>query len=88
MIYNTEQLRKIRYLVNFFRSTDQLIKLFIKRIKDLDKFYDLIMKDDLIYRRDEFYSLFKSESIADCWWCKIWEEGLKEIKPIKTRGEL
>lgn len=40
---------------------------------DVIKFYSLIMSDDLINRRSEFYSLFKNESSADYYWTKYWD---------------
>ena len=40
----------------------------------------LLLTKDLIHRRDEFYSLFKSEAAADRLWVLIWEN---ERKPIR-----
>lgn len=52
--------------------------------------YRLIMSDDILKRRDEFYSLFKQEETADIWWSWIanWKlETLDGIYPLKKDDE-
>lgn len=50
-----------KHLLKFFR--DQKINHHV--------LYRLTHSDDILQRREEFYSLFKEEDTADRWWSKI-----------------
>lgn len=66
----------IHKLADFFYTdyTNMLKVIQYHRINDV-KFYELVTSQDLIHRRDEFYSYFKNEGTADTYWLKIWDSG-------------
>lgn len=65
----------IKILANYFNVCEKHFKRLVKDNNiNVEKFYYLIDKSDLRKSRDEFYSFFKDESIADIYWDRCWEE--------------
>lgn len=60
----------------FFMELTNISKINIyKSLREQDikpsKLYKIIRSDDVLNRRDEFYALFKTESLADKWWTRV-----------------
>lgn len=64
----------IQWLADFYYTTYESFDAIIKRNKINPKtLKELLLSKDLIHRRDEFYSMFKNENVADRLWVLIWE---------------
>ena len=70
-----ELLRRLNY--NWIGQVDRLLKN-----HDIDgrKFTDIVLSDEPQKRRDDFYALFKDDSIADKYWTQLmgWYYGYTE----------
>lgn len=64
------------YYTDYFNMDRMLMRQKINPYR----LFKLLNSEDLIHRRDEFYSLFRSENSADHYWTGIWESGRREIK--------
>ncbi len=72
--------RVVQWLADFYYTIYPVMKNILKRNKiNALYFKNLLEAEDLIHRRDEFYSLFKNENTADRLWILIWENGRREI---------
>lgn len=61
-------------IADIYYTTADAIDLIFKRNKvDVFKFYELIMSENLPYKRDQFYSMFKNEGTADHLWTGLFE---------------
>lgn len=70
----------IQWLADFYYTTYEAILSVVKRNKiNARKLKELLESEDLINRRDEFYSMFKSENAADRLWVLIWDNERKSI---------
>lgn len=71
----------IQWLADFYYTTYPIMQRTLNYNKiNPRELYKLLNSEDLINRRDEFYSLFKSETTADRLWVLIWENERREIK--------
>lgn len=70
----------VQWLADFYYTTYESFEAIINRNKiNAIKFKELLEADDLIHRRDEFYSMFKNANVADRLWVLIWENERKSI---------
>lgn len=80
--------RKIAEVMGYYVST---IYRGLKDTVDLKEFYSVITSDDLVNKRDYFYSCLVKEEVADKWWDvlmdrldKQWEKDNEEDFYIST----
>lgn len=58
--------QKIREIFKLDKTT--ITRTLRNKKMNTNKFYDLITSKNALKRRDEFYTYFESENIADMWW--------------------